>query len=308
GGGRYWMAAFPAEFDLNPALLAQIRALKEALGREGPCALIDVDHVPPQQWTRQVTQRQPEARKKRKMSLLLDHLEAAELAEHLTLLEHRAFRKILFQDYRSFATCGCTVDNPVLERFIALFNVCTTSLCATCPLMHHVPSCPHDPLMHHIPVHHVPLCPHDPSCTTSLCATCPLVSPRAPRRDACRRQLWESLTELVSSAGNYGRYRRCLAACRGFRLPALGVHLKDLVALHEALPDWLDGARTRPNPAKMQQLFGILSELALVQGIRPPLRGDPDLLNLLTVSLDQYQTDDELYQLSLQREPRAADG
>ncbi|XP_067170860.1 RAS guanyl-releasing protein 2, partial [Apteryx mantelli] len=123
-------------------------------------------------------------------------------------------------------------------------------------------------------------------------------------------QLWESLTELVSSAATTGarRYRRCLAACRGFRLPALGVHLKDLVALHEALPDWLDGARTRPNPAKMQQLFGILSELALVQGICPPLRGDPDLLNLLTVSLDQYQTDDELYQLSLQREPRAADG
>lgn len=27
-----------------------------------------------------------------------------------------------FQDYHSFVTHGCTVDNPVLERFISLFN------------------------------------------------------------------------------------------------------------------------------------------------------------------------------------------
>uniref|UniRef100_A0A8B9Q6A7 RAS guanyl releasing protein 2 n=1 Tax=Apteryx owenii TaxID=8824 RepID=A0A8B9Q6A7_APTOW len=281
------MAAFPAEFDLNPALLAQIRALKEALGREGPCALIDVDHVPPQQWTRQVTQRQPEGQKKRKMSLLLDHLEAAELAEHLTLLEHRAFRKILFQDYRSFATCGCTVDNPVLERFIALFNGVSRWVQlmvlskATAPQRAHV-------IARFLLVAQRLLQLQNfntlmavvgglgHSSVARLRHTLALLGPDTT-------QLWESLTELVSSAGNYGRYRRCLAACRGFRLPALGVHLKDLVALHEALPDWLDGARTRPNPAKMQQLFGILSELALVQGICPPLRGDPDLLNLLTV-------------------------
>ncbi|XP_048193297.1 RAS guanyl-releasing protein 2-like [Perognathus longimembris pacificus] len=56
------------------------------------------------------------------MSLLFDHLEPMELAEHLTYLEYRSFSKILFQDYHSFVTHGCTVDNPVLERFISLFN------------------------------------------------------------------------------------------------------------------------------------------------------------------------------------------
>ncbi|XP_064359302.1 RAS guanyl-releasing protein 2 isoform X2 [Dromaius novaehollandiae] len=306
---RYWLAAFPAEFALNPALLGRIRALKEALGEgggAGPCALIDLQHLPPEQRPRQATQ--PEGRKKRKMSLLFDHLEPAELAEHLTLLEHRAFRKIL--DYRSFAARGCTADSPVLERFVALFN----GVSRWVQLM--VLSKPTAALRAHVIARFVLVAQRllqlqnfntlmavvgglGHSSVARLRHTLALLRPDTA-------QLWESLTELVSSAGNYGRYRRRLAASGGFRLPALGVHLKDLVALHVALPDWLDGARTRPHPAKMRQLFGILGELALARGLRPPVRGDPDLLSLLTVSLDQYPTDDELYQLSLQREPRAA--
>lgn len=96
-------------------------------------------------------------------------------------------------------------------------------------------------------------------------------------------QLWEGLTELVTATGNYGNYRRRLAACVGFRFPILGVHLKDLVALQLALPDWLDSARTRLNGAKMKQLFSILEELAMVTSLRPPVQANPDLLSLLTV-------------------------
>jgi hypothetical protein len=70
----------------------------------------------------------------------------------------------------------------------------------------------------------------------------------------------------------------------GFRFPILGVHLKDLVALQLALPDWLDPARTRLNGAKMKQLFSILEELAMVTSLRPPVQANPDLLSLLTVS------------------------
>lgn len=106
------------------------------------------------------------------------------------------------------------------------------------------------------------------------------------RADPCplpRAQLWESLTALVSSEGNYGQYRRHLSRSVGFRLPALGVHLKDLVAVHLALPDWRDAAHTRPHAPKMRQLFAILDQLALVPGLQPPCTADPDLLNLLAV-------------------------
>lgn len=87
----------------------------------------------------------------------------------------------------------------------------------------------------------------------------------------------------MTATSNYSNYRRRLAACVGFRFPILGVHLKDLVALQLALPDWLDPARTRLNGAKMKQLFSILEELAMVTSLRPPVQANPDLLSLLTV-------------------------
>lgn len=55
---------------------------------------------PTYKWKRQVTQRQPVAQKKRKTSLLFDHLESGELAEHLTHLEYRSFSKILVRKRR----------------------------------------------------------------------------------------------------------------------------------------------------------------------------------------------------------------
>ncbi|XP_021566167.1 RAS guanyl-releasing protein 2 [Carlito syrichta] len=243
------------------------------------------------------------------MSLLFDHLEPMELAEHLTYLEYRSFCKILFQDYHSFVTHGCTVDNPVLERFICLFN----SVSQWVQLM--VLSKPTAPQRALVITHFVHVAEKllqlqnfntlmavvgglSHSSIARLKETHSHVSPETIK-------LWEGLTELVTATGNYGNYRRHLAACVGFRFPILGVHLKDLVALQLALPDWLDPARTLLNGAKMKQLFSILEELAMVTSLRPPVQANPDLLSLLTVSLDQYQTEDELYQLSLQREPRS---
>lgn len=55
---------------------------------------------PTYKWKRQVTQRQPVAQKKRKTSLLFDHLESGELAEHLTHLEYHSFSKILVRSMK----------------------------------------------------------------------------------------------------------------------------------------------------------------------------------------------------------------
>ncbi|OBS81516.1 hypothetical protein A6R68_20249 [Neotoma lepida] len=307
---RYWISAFPAEFDLNPELAEQIKELKALLDQEGNrrhSSLIDIESVPTYKWKRQVTQRNPVEQKKRKMSLLFDHLEPMELAEHLTYLEYRSFCKIL--DYHSFVTHGCTVDNPVLERFISLFN----SVSQWVQLM--ILSKPTATQRALVITHFVHVAEKllqlqnfntlmavvgglSHSSISRLKETHSHVSPETIK-------LWEGLTELVTATGNYSNYRRRLAACVGFRFPILGVHLKDLVALQLALPDWLDPGRTKLNGAKMRQLFSILEELAMVTSLRPPVQANPDLLSLLTVSLDQYQTEDELYQLSLQREPRS---
>ncbi|CAO2626132.1 RAS guanyl-releasing protein 4 [Lemmus lemmus] len=147
--------------------------------------------------------------KKRKVSLLFDHLETEELAQHLTYLEFRAFQAI----------------TALLE-----------------------------------------------------------------------------LTELLASHNNYACYRRTWASCTGFRLPILGVHLKDLVSLYEAHPDRLpDGRLHLP---KLNSLYLRLQELATLQGQHPPCNANEDLLHLLTLSLDLFYTEDEIYELSYAREPR----
>ncbi|XP_078516885.1 RAS guanyl-releasing protein 2 [Lissotriton helveticus] len=307
----YWISQFPAEFDLNPELAEQIKELKGLLNREGSrrqSSLIDIESVPSYEWKRQVTQRSTVAQKKRKMSLLFDHLESSELAEHLTYLEYRSFNKILFQDYHSFVMHGCTVDNPILERFITLFN----SVSQWIQLM--ILSKPTPQQRAQVLTQFVKVAQRllQLQNFNTLMAVVGGLSHSSISRlketqvhvSSETTKVFENLIELVTSCGNYSQYRRCFADCPGFKFPILGVHLKDLIAVHVALPDWLDKAKTLVNVVKMQQLYTILNELVLVQAMKPPFEANNDLLNLLTVSLDQYRTEEEIYQLSLQREPR----
>ena len=92
------------------------------------------------------------------------------------------------------------------------------------------------------------------------------------------------MTELVSSNGNYCNYRKAFADCVGFKIPILGVHLKDLIAVHVIFPDWID--ENKVNIVKMQQLSITLSELVSLQTASHHLEPNMDLINLLTVSIE----------------------
>ncbi|KAL4006371.1 cyclin-dependent kinase inhibitor 1C [Sarotherodon galilaeus] len=308
---KYWISEFPAEFNLNPELADQIKDYKDLLtteGNERQSQLIDLDSVPSYKWKRQVTQRVPSVSKKRKMSLLFDHLDSCELAEHLTYLEYKSFCKILFQDYHSFVMHGCTVDNPILERFITLFN----SVSQWIQLM--VLSKPTAPQRAAVIAHFIRVAQkllQLQNFNTLMAVVGGLSNSSISRLkdtqahiSAETNKVFNNLIELVTSCGNYSQYRKRFSECSGFRFPILGVHLKDLIAVHVALPDWTDKEKTRVNLAKTQQLYAILQELALIQATPPNVDANTDLLNLLTVSLDQYHTEEEIYQMSLQREPR----
>ncbi|XP_071891785.1 ras guanyl-releasing protein 3 isoform X5 [Anas platyrhynchos] len=121
---RYWILEFPAEFNLDLGLIRlteEFRELASQLGYEDHIHLIDISSIPSYDWMRRVTQRK-KISKKGKACLLFDHLEPIELAEHLTFLEHKSFRRISFTDYQSYVIHGCLENNPTLERSIALFN------------------------------------------------------------------------------------------------------------------------------------------------------------------------------------------
>ncbi|XP_032028926.1 RAS guanyl-releasing protein 4 isoform X6 [Hylobates moloch] len=210
---RYWLTQHPEVMHQDPQLEEVIGRFWATVAQEGNSAqrrLGDSSNLlspggpgPP------LPMSSPGLGKKRKVSLLFDHLETGELAQHLTYLEFRSFQAI----------------TALLE-----------------------------------------------------------------------------LTELLASHNNYACYRRTWAGCTGFRLPVLGVHLKDLVSLHEAQPDRLpDGRLHLP---KLNNLYLRLQELVALQGQHPPCGANEDLLHLLTLSLDLFYTEDEIYELSYAREPR----
>lgn len=116
-------------------------------------------------------------------------------------------------------------------------------------------------------------------------------------------KVFNELTELLSSYRNYDNYRRAYSECNNFKIPILGVHLKDLISLYEAMPNYLEDKKI--NTYKLFSLYNHVNELVQLQEMGPPLEANKDLVHLLTLSLDLYYTEDEIYELSYAREPRS---
>ncbi|XP_003252706.1 RAS guanyl-releasing protein 4 isoform X3 [Nomascus leucogenys] len=273
---RYWLTQHPEVMHQDPQLEEVIGRFWATVAQEGNSAqrrLGDSSNLlspggpgPP------LPMSSPGLGKKRKVSLLFDHLETGELAQHLTYLEFRSFQAITVM---VLSRPGPLQRAQVLDKFIHVAQ-------RLCQLQNF------NTLM---------------AVTGGLChsAISRLKDSHAHLSPDSTKALLE-LTELLASHNNYACYRRTWAGCTGFRLPVLGVHLKDLVSLHEAQPDRLpDGRLHLP---KLNNLYLRLQELVALQGQHPPCSANEDLLHLLTLSLDLFYTEDEIYELSYAREPR----
>lgn len=305
---RYWILKFPAEFNLDLGLIhmtEEFREVASQLGYEKHVSLIDISSIPSYDWMRRVTQRK-KVSKKGKACLLFDHLEPIELAEHLTFLEHKSFRRISFTDYQSYVIHGCLENNPTLERSIALFNGISKWV-QLMVLSKPTPQQRAEVITKFINVAKKLL--QLKNFNTLMAVVGGLSHSSISRLKETHSHLssevtknWNEMTELVSSNGNYCNYRKAFADCDGFKIPILGVHLKDLIAVHVIFPDWTE--ENKVNIVKMHQLSVTLSELVSLQNASHHLEPNLDLINLLTLSLDLYHTEDDIYKLSLVLEPR----
>lgn len=305
---RYWILKFPAEFNLDLGLIRMTEEFREVasqLGYEKHVSLIDISSIPSYDWMRRVTQRK-KVSKKGKACLLFDHLEPIELAEHLTFLEHKSFRRISFTDYQSYVIHGCLENNPTLERSIALFNGISKWV-QLMVLSKPTPQQRAEVITKFINVAKKLL--QLKNFNTLMAVVGGLSHSSISRLKETHSHLssevtknWNEMTELVSSNGNYCSYRKAFADCDGFKIPILGVHLKDLIAVHVIFPDWME--ENKVNIVKMHQLSVTLSELVSLQSASHHLEPNMDLINLLTLSLDLYHTEDDIYRLSLVLEPR----
>ncbi|XP_045148948.1 RAS guanyl-releasing protein 4 [Echinops telfairi] len=307
---RYWLTQHPKAVHQEPQLEEVIGRFWATVEKEGgsaqrnlggSCNLLSPGGPGPP-----APLSSPGLGKKRKVSLLFDHLESVELAEHLTYLEFRSFRAITSQDLRSYVLQGSVRGCPALEGSVGLSNSVSRWV-QVMVLSRPGPAQRAQVLDKFIHVaqrlHQLQNFNTLMAVTGGLChsAISRLKDSHAHLSPDSTKVLLE-LTELLAAHNNYTRYRRAWAECTGFRLPVLGVHLKDLVSLHEAQPDRLPDGRL--HLSKLNSLYLRLEELAALQGQRPPCSANEDLLHLLTLSLDLFYTEDELYELSYAREPR----
>uniref|UniRef100_G3RXS7 RAS guanyl releasing protein 4 n=1 Tax=Gorilla gorilla gorilla TaxID=9595 RepID=G3RXS7_GORGO len=123
---RYWLTRHPEVMHQDPQLEEVIGRFWATVAQEGNSAqrrLGDSSNLlspggpgPP------LPMSSPGLGKKRKVSLLFDHLETGELAQHLTYLEFRSFQAITPQDLRSYVLQGSVRGCPALEGSVGLSN------------------------------------------------------------------------------------------------------------------------------------------------------------------------------------------
>ncbi|XP_018411494.1 PREDICTED: RAS guanyl-releasing protein 4-like [Nanorana parkeri] len=249
----------------------------------------------------------PSFNKKRKVSLLFDHLEPSELAEHLSYLEFKCFCRITHLDYRSYTLQSSLREIPRLERSVSLCN----SISQWVQLMILNRPAPQQRAEVFTKFIHVTQKLRKLQNFNTLMAVIgglchSAISRLKETHSHLSHDVLKTLsemTELLSSSSNYSTYRRVYNECGGFKIPILGLQLKDLVSLNEALPDYLDNGKI--NVSKLQSLYQHILELRQLQKATPPVQANKDVILLLSTSLDTFYTEDEIYSLSYTREPRS---
>ncbi|KAM3616184.1 uncharacterized protein V6R79_013764 [Siganus canaliculatus] len=303
---RQWISQFPAVFEADPLLertMGDLWTLVRSDGEETHPQLIDTSCLSPHV---NIFQAPSPSVKKRKVSLIFDHMEPDEMAEHLSYLEFKNFCNVSFLDYRSYVVRGSVRDNPALERSVMMCNG-VSQWVQLMILSRHTAQQRAQVFTKFI--HVAQKLRALQNFNTLMAVTGGLCHSSISRLKDTSNLLppditkaLSEMTELLSSRSNYSNYRRVYNECSGFKVPILGVHLKDLISLNEALPDYID--EDKINLSKLQHLYSNISDLLAIHSCTPPFEANKDLLHLLTLSLDLYYTEDEIYELSYTKEPR----
>uniref|UniRef100_A0A8C5PL34 RAS guanyl releasing protein 4 n=1 Tax=Leptobrachium leishanense TaxID=445787 RepID=A0A8C5PL34_9ANUR len=249
----------------------------------------------------------PSFNKKRKVSLLFDHLEPSELADHLSFLDFKCLSRISHLDYRSYTLQNSLRDIPRLERSV---NLCNSISQWVQIMILNRPSPQQRAEVFNKFIQVIQKLRKLQNFNTLMAVIGGLCHSAISRLKETHGYLSQDvlktlseMTELLSSSSNYSTYRRMYNECEGFKIPILGVQLKDLVSLNEALPDYLDNGKI--NVSKLHSLYQHILELRQLQKADPPFKAHKDVILLLTSSLDLFHTEDEIYSLSYNREPRS---
>ncbi|XP_068106664.1 RAS guanyl-releasing protein 4 isoform X2 [Hyperolius riggenbachi] len=306
---RFWINHYPEDFRLDSQLEELMsdfwEVVKDRRRASDHRQSLETSYTFDQEDARMFSE-SPSFNKKRKVSLLLDHLEPSELAQHLSYLEFKCFCRISHLDYRNYTRQRPLREIPRLERSVSLCNSISQWVQLTI-LNRPTPQQRAEVFTKFIQVtQKLRKLQNFNTLMAMIGGLCHSAISRLKETHSYLSQdvlkTLSEMTELLSSSSNYSTYRRVYNECGGFKIPILGVQLKDLVSLNEALPDHLDNGKI--NVSKLQSLYQHILELRQLQKATPPFKANKDVILLLTTSLDIFYTEDEIYALSYTREPR----
>ena len=113
-----------------------------------------------------------------------------------------------------------------------------------------------------------------------------------------------NLTNLLSNQSNFANYRKCLQEVGNkFKIPIMGIHLKDLIAWNGNGPNF-----EKTGSITLKRLYQLAHLLSYFLGVNRSghnfAEPNMDLINTLKVSLDINYSENDIYDLSLKKEPR----
>ena len=109
----------------------------------------------------------------------------------------------------------------------------------------------------------------------------------------------------MDSSYSYKNYRTAIANLDSPCLFNLSLQLKDITFIEDGNPDFVDGNNNIINFSKRMLLYDSITKFLFFQKFDYPHKMDENIC--LYLSNIYYLEENELYELSLQREPKLAD-
>uniref|UniRef100_A0A0N5C6P6 Ras-GEF domain-containing protein n=1 Tax=Strongyloides papillosus TaxID=174720 RepID=A0A0N5C6P6_STREA len=306
----YWIKRMPAHFDENTQLSNLVKRLKDIATTQtiSPNIIqsLDTSIIPSFAWLRCASIKNPVSRQ---VSLVFHNCEAESLATAISHIDYKALCRVTTKDLKNYVKTGKIDDIEKLQKSIALFNNISNwiqwmilskntakSRAETIGKVTEIAkellkSKNYNSLMAVVGgISH--------SNINRLHKTQALISTDVKKEI-------NKMTMLLSMHSNFTEYRKSLKKDKEcFVIPIMGVHLKDLIQLNTL--GGIDFSKTRQ--ITLRRLFQLKDVLSKFLGVSKTCHNLNDanleLINTLKISFDMSYNEDELYALSLKKEPK----
>ncbi|CAI4223592.1 unnamed protein product [Auanema sp. JU1783] len=303
-----WIRQFPMHFDGQPQLCAFVVRLR-TIAEEVPDSIrnsLDVSNLPSYAWMRNHSMR---CRVVRQVSLSFDQWSPEDISTSLSHIDYKVLSRITIDELKKYIKEGNLQQTPLLERSISIFNNLTNWV--QCMILSKLnPKERADIIIKFVNVgKHLRRLSNFNTLMAVIGGVTHSNIARLSKTHAylpadIKKDL-NSFTNLLSVQNNFGEYRKVLASCGGssFKIPIVGVHLKDLIAAN-CVGQTFEKSKTI-SKRKLRQLAEILSNFLVCKQIPHHLpEANLDLVNTLKVSLDIRYKEEDIYELSQRREPK----